>query len=148
MKKIRNQKGFSLVELIVVIVILGILVAIAVPSLIGYINRANVSSDISAASGLQSAVMAYVMSTNQVETDLNHTALYAALTGKDLQDGDEKPDYVAYTEENWPVVKSRTDNKAQMGVAYDPIKKIVIVTTKETGGIEILPNGADHYDVT
>lgn len=41
MKKILKKKGFTLIELIVVITILGILVAIAVPSILGYIDEAN-----------------------------------------------------------------------------------------------------------
>lgn len=40
MKKINNKKGFTLVEIIVVLVILSILAAIAVPSVIGYVNEA------------------------------------------------------------------------------------------------------------
>lgn len=39
-KKIDNNKGFTLVELIVVLVILAILAAILVPALLGYIDRA------------------------------------------------------------------------------------------------------------
>lgn len=40
-RKLKNQKGFTLVELIVVLVILAILAALLVPALTGYIDRAN-----------------------------------------------------------------------------------------------------------
>lgn len=36
----KNKKGFTLVEVIVVLVILAILMAIAIPSFMGYINKA------------------------------------------------------------------------------------------------------------
>lgn len=48
MKKLRemkkNQKGFTLVEVIVVLVILAIMAAILIPSLIGYIDKARQNS--------------------------------------------------------------------------------------------------------
>ena len=40
-RKMKNQKGFTLVELIVVLVILAILAALLVPALTGYIDKAN-----------------------------------------------------------------------------------------------------------
>ena len=40
-----NNKGFSLVELIVVIAIMAILAAVAIPTFAGFINKANVASD-------------------------------------------------------------------------------------------------------
>ncbi|MEG0156691.1 MAG: prepilin-type N-terminal cleavage/methylation domain-containing protein, partial [Anaerovoracaceae bacterium] len=43
MKK-KNKKGFTLVEVIVVLVILAILAAILVPTMIGYINKAEKKS--------------------------------------------------------------------------------------------------------
>lgn len=43
----RNNKGFSLVELIVVIAIMAILAAVAIPTFAGFINKANVAADIS-----------------------------------------------------------------------------------------------------
>ena len=45
-KFLRSSKGFSLVELIVVIVILGVLVGIAVPNLLGYIGKSRITADI------------------------------------------------------------------------------------------------------
>lgn len=44
-----NQKGFTLVELIVVIAILGILASVAVPNFIGYRRRAMINTDASSA---------------------------------------------------------------------------------------------------
>ena len=40
-KKLKDKKGFALVELIVVLVILAILAALLIPALTGYIDKAN-----------------------------------------------------------------------------------------------------------
>ncbi len=45
MKKMKNRKGFTLVELIVVIAILAILAAVAIPVYSNYIKKANEASD-------------------------------------------------------------------------------------------------------
>ena len=37
-EKLRNRKGFTLIEIIVVIVILAVLMAVAVPSVMSYIG--------------------------------------------------------------------------------------------------------------
>ena len=43
----KNNKGFSLVELIVVIAIMAILAAVAIPTFATFINKAQISNDVS-----------------------------------------------------------------------------------------------------
>ncbi len=50
-----NQKGFTLIELIVVIAILGILAGVAVPVYSGYIKKANMAADLQLLSAVNTA---------------------------------------------------------------------------------------------
>ncbi len=52
----KNNKGFSLVELIIVIAIMAILVGLIVPFMIIYLNKSKVASDLNICDSIQTAI--------------------------------------------------------------------------------------------
>ncbi|MDO5155617.1 MAG: prepilin-type N-terminal cleavage/methylation domain-containing protein [Eubacteriales bacterium] len=69
MKTIRNNKGFTLVELIVVLVILAILAAILVPALLGYIDRAKSAQTVTDARAFYTAAQSALVEHYAVNND-------------------------------------------------------------------------------
>lgn len=69
----KAQQGFTLIELMIVIAIIGILAAIAIPAYQDYIIRAQVGEGLSLASGSKVAVAEYYQNNGTVPTS-NTTA--------------------------------------------------------------------------
>lgn len=59
-----KNKGFSLVELIIVVAIMGILIGVLAPSMIKYVNRTKVAADVQICDGIREAI---VLSMNDPE---------------------------------------------------------------------------------
>lgn len=87
-KMLKNKKGFTLVELIVVIAILGILAAVLVPSISNYVNRANENAALSEASAFGSAAVRA-----KIEVDSGLAASGATVASLLAADGYAADDY-------------------------------------------------------
>jgi type IV pilus assembly protein PilA len=59
----RLNSGFTLIELMIVVAIIGILAAVAIPQYQNYVARAQVAEGLALASGVKSAVTEYYMET-------------------------------------------------------------------------------------
>lgn len=64
LKLARNQKGLTLIELLAVLIILGIILAIAVPSVVGVINRSKLQADIGSLNLIKDAGLRYALANN------------------------------------------------------------------------------------
>ena len=81
-----TQKGFTLIELMIVIAIIGILAAIALPAYQDYTKRARVGEALSLGGGAKTAVTEYYSSNNSWPVDNTAAGLAAAnqITGNSV----------------------------------------------------------------
>lgn len=80
----KKQQGFTLIELMIVVAIIGILAAIAIPAYQDYTIRAQVSEGLNLSGGAKAAVTEYFQDRGALPTSNNEAGLAAAgsITGK------------------------------------------------------------------
>ena len=121
------NKGFSLVELIVVIAIMAILVGVAVPVYTSYIDKANKATDIQAIDNLNHACEIVAL---EYDVDIKFTYANKTLTAT-IQDKDGDSDENAAIQLNKILGSTATGKAVSITVKTDLVAQGVANTAKD-----------------
>ena len=136
MVKKNNKQGFTLVEIIVVLVILVILAAILIPSMVGYIKKANEKKDLTEARNVLLACQTYgtehydVIKIGDNAVSGISTSAKEGTPAKEIADLAEMPD-------DWTAVVGYYPSTKQVGIlAITTSDKIIKYAPKDVGNVK------------
>ena len=132
MKKELNNKGFSLVELIIVIAIMAVLMGVLAPQYLKYVKQSKISTDITNAQELATAINTAIADSANANADTVSITSGTAFSGGDT----------VITKHAGGTVSApnpKTDSRYTWEVTFDNVNG---VQTIELGGSEIWPTSS------
>ena len=71
MKKLKNSKGFTLMEMLIVVAIIAVLIAIAIPTFTNQLEKAREATDLANLRAAYAQVMAAALTNSEADTNIN-----------------------------------------------------------------------------
>jgi type IV pilus assembly protein PilA len=135
----KKQQGFTLIELMIVVAIIGILAAIAIPAYQDYTIRAQVSEGLNLSGGAKAAVSEFRMDRGTWPSD--NTAAGIATTSTDISGK-----YVAGVAVSSGVITVTYGNEAHATLLADGGATLDMSPVAQTGSVEWVCKSSDIAD--
>ena len=92
MRKMKNKKGFTLMEMLIVVAIIAILIAIAIPTFASSLNKARIATDEANIRSGYASVMVRVLDPDNALAAANTTVTYTLNKDGSVSTADETKD--------------------------------------------------------
>lgn len=133
MKKFKNNKGFTLMEMLIVVAIIAILVAIAIPSFTTQLEKAREAADIANIRSAYAEAMANYLSGDLTAAAGETAKTQAVATTPAMTQTQEGWKYV-----EWPEYLGKTDaGKPQVEPTKGQIVTVTISDDQTNGGLQV-----------
>ena len=141
MKKL--QQGFTLIELMIVVAIIGILAAVAIPAYQDYLNRSKMSEVLAAVSACKTSVAEYAAAKNKLPTSIGESGCSNTATqymsSLDVSAGGVIKATVGAIADQSGKIVTMTPNKDTAGTAAGDGDAIVAWTCTYSGNVKYVP---------
>ena len=139
----RSQQGFTLIELMIVVAIIGILAAVAIPAYQDYLNRSKMSEVLAAISACKTSVMEYAAAENKLPTSIAESGCSNTATtymsSLDVTAGGVIKATVGAIADQAGKIVSMTPDKDTAGTAAGDGDAIVAWTCAYDGNVKYVP---------